>query len=197
MARVDPLPRETLAEHEERLALVEQLMGFVPNSMFTMARVPGLLEAFQGLGRAVLANPLIPPDLTQMIAMVASTAGGCRYCQAHTGHTAERFGVPEEKLAEIWSYETSDLFDDAERAALRIAQAGGSVPNEATDEMFDVARQFYTDDQLAAIVAAVAMFGYLNRWNDTMATELEPSPTGFGERVLAANGWEAGKHRVV
>ncbi|MEM7340086.1 MAG: carboxymuconolactone decarboxylase family protein [Actinomycetota bacterium] len=194
MARIEPLPREAVAEHEDRLALVEQMMGFVPNSMFTMARVPGLLPAFQGLAATVLWNDVIPNDLKQMIALMASAGGGCRYCQAHTGHTAERLGVPEPKLAEIWSFETSDHFSDAERTALRLAFHAGQVPNAATDEDFDAVRQHWTDDQAAAIVAVISLFGYLNRWNDTMATTLEEAPTRFGEHTLAASGWDAGKH---
>ena len=155
--------RNELAAHEAGFAMVEQMMGFVPNSMFTMARVPGLLPAFQGLGAAVLGNGLISRELGQMVAHVASTAAGCQYCQAHTGHTAERNGVDGEKLAVIWEYETSSLFTEAERAALRIAQGSGSVPNGATDEMFAAAREHYTDDQLAAIVAVASFFGYLNQ----------------------------------
>ncbi len=194
MARIEPLGRAGLAEHEQGFAMVEQMMGFVPNSMFTMARVPGLLPAFQGLGAAALGNGLIPLPLAQMVAHVASTAAGCQYCQAHTGHTAERQGVDPAKLAVIWEYETSELFDDAERAALRIAQGSGSVPNAATDAMFDAAREHYTDDQLAAIVAVASFFGFLNRWNDTIATTLEDSPTNFGNAVLAERGWTPGNH---
>jgi alkylhydroperoxidase family enzyme len=194
MARIDPLPAEDLADHEERLRFVEQAMGFVPNSMYTMARVPGLLPAFQDLGRAVFMNGLIPPELGQMVAQVASVAGGCRYCQAHTGHTAARLGVPGEKLAALWSFETSDHFDEAERAALRLAFHAGSQPNGATEEDFEECRKHYSDDQIAAIVATISMFGYLNRWNDTMATDLEEKPGAFGAQVLEAEGWEIGKH---
>lgn len=117
MARIEPLPPEQLADHTARLAATEALMGFVPNSMPTMARVPGLLEAFSSLGRAVLANPRVPMALNQMVAQVASSAAGCRYCQAHTGHSAERLGVADEKLAELWNWERSEHFDAAERAA--------------------------------------------------------------------------------
>jgi len=194
MARIEPLPRAQLAEHEAGFAAVEQMMGFVPNSMFTMARVPGLLPAFQGLGAAVLGNGLIPLPLAQMVAHVASTAAGCQYCQAHTGHTAERNGVSAEKLAVIWEYETSDAFTDAERAALRIAQGSGSTPNAATNDMFNDAREHFSEDQLTAIVAVAAFFGFLNRWNDTMATTLEASPTHFGATVLADRGWTPGHH---
>lgn len=194
MARVDPLPREALADHEERLQLTEAVMGFVPNSMFTMARVPGLLESFQSLAGAVFRNGKISPELTQMVAHIASTAAGCRYCQAHTGHSAERLGVSEEKLANIWSFQTSEHFDAAERAALQLALHAGSVPNVATEGDFDECRKHFDDDQITAIVATISLFGYLNRWNDTMATDLEDSPSSFGERVLGDRGWEIGKH---
>jgi hypothetical protein len=40
----------------------------------------------------------------------------------------------------------------------------------------------------------ISLFGWLNRWNDTMATELEEVPLAFGSKHLAARGWNAGKH---
>lgn len=194
MAHIEPLAREDLAEFEPGFQIVEQMMGFVPNSMFTMARVPGLLPAFQGLGAAVLGNPIIPRPLAQMVAMMSSVGAGCRYCQAHTGHTAERMGVPAEKLEAIWHFETSEHFDDAERAALRIAFHSGQQPNAATPADFEAARAHFSDDEIAAIVAVCSFFGYLNRWNDTMATTLEDSPRHFGETVIASNGWTGDRH---
>jgi AhpD family alkylhydroperoxidase len=194
MARIEPLDRTEIAQHDEGLALVEAMMGFVPNSMPTMARVPGLLEGFQGLGRAVLMNDLIPPGLKQMIAMMTSAGSGCRYCQAHTSSNAARFGIPEEKLSAIWEFETSDHFDDAERAALRVAFGAGQSPNQVSDADFATLKAHWSDDQATAIVAVISMFGFLNRWNDTMATTLEPEPIEFAERVLAGGGWEPGKH---
>lgn len=195
MARIDPLPREALKAHEKQLQMVEQSMGFVPNSMHTMARVPGLLDGFLGMAIGVLSNDLVPNDLKQMVALMSSVGGGCRYCQAHTGHSAERLGVSEEKLAEIWSFETSEHFTDAERTALRLAFHAGQVPNQATDKDFVALKEHWTDDQATAIVAVISMFGFLNRWNDTMATTLEDKATHFGERVLGDSGWELGKHQ--
>jgi hypothetical protein len=40
----------------------------------------------------------------------------------------------------------------------------------------------------------VALFGFLNRWNDAMSTELDAPAAADGERWLAAQGWSAGKH---
>ena len=44
------------------------------------------------------------------------------------------------------------------------------------------------------IVAVISLFGFLNRFNDTMATELEASPIEAGNRFLAKKGWSVGKH---
>ena len=107
--------------------------------------------------------------------MMTSAGSGCRYCQAHTSSNASRFGISEEKLAAIWEFETSDHFDDAERAALRVAFGAGQSPNQVSDDDFAALKQHYNDDQATAIVSVIAMFGFLNRWNDTMATPSNPS----------------------
>jgi hypothetical protein len=44
------------------------------------------------------------------------------------------------------------------------------------------------------IVGVIAVFGFLNRWNDTFATPLESEPIEVGERLLAPRGWSAEKH---
>jgi alkylhydroperoxidase family enzyme len=195
MPRIEPLPREAFAEMEDMLEMVEATMGFVPNSMLTMGRLPGLVQAFAMLGATVVGNSTIEPGLAQMVGMMASVGGGCRYCQAHTGHGAERAGVEADKLAAIWDFETDDRFSQAERAALRVAFHSGQVPNAVTDAEFATLREHWSDEEVAAIVAVCAFFGYLNRWNDTMATQLEASPMDFGERVLTDQGWDAAKHR--
>jgi hypothetical protein len=55
-------------------------------------------------------------------------------------------------------------------------------------------RKHWSDEQVVEIVGVVAMFGFLNRWNDTFATPLEDEPLEFGEKHLTAHGWDAGKH---
>jgi hypothetical protein len=40
------------------------------------------------------------------------------------------------------------------------------------------------------------LFGFLNRWNDRLATPLEAEPTEVGERLLAKGGWHVGRHRA-
>jgi AhpD family alkylhydroperoxidase len=194
VSRIDPVPREDLPDLAPVFGAYEQIMGFVPNTVFTMARVPGLVEGYAGLALAAAMNGLIPESLAQMVANVTSAAGGCRYCQAHTAAHAVKLGVPDEKLAELWSFETSDRFDDAERAALRFALHAGQSPNAVTEEDFAECRRFYSDEQITAIVAVCALFGFLNRWNDTIGTTLEETPRAVADAVLASQGWTAGQH---
>lgn len=194
MTRVKPIPREELPHLEEGFQLIEAVMGFVPSSMRTMAHIPGLTEGFQGLARAVLANRVLDPALGHMVSHVTSRAAGCRYCQAHTATTAGNNGADPAKIAALWSFETSELFTDAERAALRLAYHAGQVPNAATDEDFEACRAFYSEEEIVSIVAVCALFGYLNRWNDTMATTLEAEPMEFASQHLAGEGWEPGRH---
>jgi len=193
--RLDSASDAALEPFDETFQLVEAVMGFVPNSMKAMAHNPAILNGFLGLSMAVLGpDNSLDPGLRQMIANVTSTAAGCRYCQAHTAHTGHRQGVSTEKLDALWSYETSDLFSEAERTALSLAQAGGAVPNAATDAHFEALEPHFSKREIAEIVAVIALFGFLNRWNDTLATPLEDSPIAFAEAHLAAHGWEIGDH---
>jgi uncharacterized peroxidase-related enzyme len=194
MPRIQPLPRAELSELEKGFAATEARMGFVPNSVLTMALRPEIAKAFGALATTVLGPGVVPLDLKNMISQVCSRAAGCAYCMAHTAHTAERLGVGDVKEAALWEYETSPLYSEAERAALRVAQGAGQVPNAVTDADFAALKQHFSDEQIVEIVAVISVFGYLNRWNDTMATELEASPIAAGRKFLSSRGWRTGKH---
>src|SRR3990170_5615698 len=111
MARVPPLPREEVPELEDAFAPVEQRMGFLPNSLLTMARRPEILRAVSSLAQAARTGT-VSRELKELVALVSSTAAGCRYCQAHTASNATRIDAEADKLAHVWSYETSDLFSE-------------------------------------------------------------------------------------
>lgn len=196
MTRISSAPQDQLSASKDLLALAAAAMGFEANSLKVMARQPAILQGFMGLSAAILGPGAgLDPVLRQMIAHISSAAAGCAYCQAHTAHGAEHRGANAEKLAELWKYETSDLFSPAEKAALDLALAAGSVPNQATDAHFDALRAHYSDDEIVEIVAVIALFGFLNRWNDTLATSLEDSPLAFAEAHLAPKGWVGDKHQ--
>jgi uncharacterized peroxidase-related enzyme len=194
MAHVKPLARDQLAEFEPLFKMVEATMGFVPNSMLTMGRRPDILRAFAGLAGAVLGGGSVPPDLKQLVAYIASTAAGCRYCQAHTAGAAARIGVDGSKLADAWDFERSARFTPAEKAALTFARDAAIIPNAVTGSHFDDLRKHFNDAEIVELMAVIALFGWLNRWNDTMATELEAEAREFASTALAPRGWAVGKH---
>lgn len=194
MPRLSPLDRGSLTGLAPMLELVEASMGFVPNSLLTMARKPALVEAFAGLSVAVMQNSLLPEGLSSLVAFMVSRSAGCQYCQAHTHHQAARAGLPNEKLDDIWNYEQSPLFSEAERAALRVAQSAAVVPNAVTDEDFVELHKHFSEDQIVEIISVISFFGFLNRWNDTLATPLEDAPRDHAQAHLSAQGWAAGKH---
>jgi uncharacterized peroxidase-related enzyme len=195
MPRLAPLPPETVPELSDLLARSKDRMGFLPNSQLIMAYRPEILRGFAQLAAAINGpSSTISPQLRNLVFQMASRASGCGYCMAHTAHTAGRVGIPDAKEEALWTYETSPLFSDAERAALRVAQGAAQVPNAVSDEDFDELKRHYSEAQIVDIVAVIALFGFLNRFNDTMATELESSPLEAGRRFLAEKGWTVGKH---
>ena len=113
---------------------------------------------------------------------------------AHTAGGALHFGVEDQKLAAVWEYQTSPLYNAAERITLDFAIAAASVPNVVTDAMFAELRKYWTEEQIVEIVGVISLFGFHNRWNDTLATPLEDEPIEVGQRYLASGGWQIGKH---
>lgn len=192
MSRLTPLPIESMPELAELLPHFQRGLGFVPNSVRIMARRPNLAKAFAALNRAVMEGS-VPAGFKRLLGHVSSRVTGCRYCMAHTIHGAGHNGVDEAKLAAVWDYATSPLFSDAERAALDFAIAA-AVPNAVDNVIFERLKQHWTNEQIVEILGTVAMYGFLNRWNDSLATELEDAPLASGEKLLAGGGWSAGKH---
>lgn len=173
----------------------DNMGGTLPNSVLTLARRPKILKAVTDLWyETIIAPGAVPKELKWLAAHVVSVSAGCQYCAAHTGENTVIADMPAEKVEAVWEYETSPLFSDAERIVLKIAQCVAQVPNAVTDEDFAELRAHWSDDQVVEIIAAISTFGFFNRWNDTLATELESSPLQFAREHLSGAGWNVGKH---
>ncbi len=198
MPHMNPLPLDEVPEDiQERFLHYKKTRGFTPNSIQTMVRRPSIVRAFMQLNQAVLYDGTVDEELKMLVSLIASQAAGCRYCQAHMANLSKIYKASEEKISKVWEFEESEVFSDAERAALRLAYAGALVPGEATQEHFDELYKYFDEGQVVEIVASVALFGFLNRWNDTMATELEELPAQVAGEVIGGTfGWEAGKHKA-
>ena len=161
---------------------------------FEMGHWPELRETWNQMIQLVFPEREVSGELKQLVFTVASLASGCRHCQSHGAYHLHKIGVPDEKIQALWSFETSDLFTDAERAALRLAMAAGVAPNMTEPENFVEMRQHFTNIQIVEILAVIAVGGYLNRWNDTIATVTDQESIDFADQVLRQVGWDPGKH---
>ena len=195
MSRLAPLSPAATPELKESFEHYRRSMGFVPNSVLIMQRRPKLVRALAQLAAAVWdPESSVELGFKRLLAHVASRAHGCQYCMAHAAGAARKLGVSDEKLAAVWEYRSSPLYSAAERVALDFALAAASVPNGVTDELFTQLRRHWDEGQVVEIAAVISLFGFMNRWNDTMATPLEAEPLEVGERFLAPHGWSPGRH---
>lgn len=194
MPHLDPLPWDATPQFRTRFQHYQDTRGFVPNSILTMARRPAIAQAFMDLNKAVLYEGTVAEELKMLVSLVTSQASGCLYCQAHMTNLASIYAASDEKIRAVWEFETSALFGAGERAALRLAYHAALVPNVASAADFAELKRHFDDGQVVEIVATIALFGYLNRWNDTMATTLETKAVDVAGRAIGALGWVPGKH---
>lgn len=196
MAHMQPLAFDDVEDDiKERFTHYRNTRGFTPNSIMTMARRPDIVRAFTALNQAVLYEGTVAEELKMLVSLIASQAAGCRYCQAHMANLSKIYRASEEKISRVWEFETSDCFSAAEKAALRLACHGAMSPSQATREDFEALYEHFDEGEVVEIVASISLFGFLNRWNDTMATELEDLPAEVAKTTLGeSSGWTAGKH---
>ena len=195
MPLVEPLTDISDPEVKELVNFFNETLGFCPNSVLTMQRRPGIAKAFIQLNMAVMENHgKLTSEFKRLIAFVSSNTAGCRYCQAHTIRAAERYGASLERLENVWDFENQNCFSDAEKSALRFAQEASMVPVNVAASTETQLHANWSNEDIVEIMGVVALFGYLNRWNDVMATTLENGANLSGSDLLKGTSWVPGKH---
>jgi uncharacterized peroxidase-related enzyme len=195
MPLVQPLDSNHDSETKELAEFFNETLGFCPNSVLTMQHRPAISKAFINLNKAVMTNEgRVTSALKRMIAWVSSNATGCRYCQAHAIRAAERYGAAQEQLDNIWEYRTHPAFSEAERAALDFSLQASQVPNNVDAEIKERLYRNWNEGEIVEMLGVISLFGYLNRWNDSMGTSIEDGAVESGDQYLGKHGWKKGKH---
>lgn len=195
MPLITPLSPDANEEVAELAKFFNETLGFCPNSVLTMQRRPAIAKAFINLNKAVMDNQgRVTAEQKRLIGYLTSANTGCRYCEAHTILAAERYGGSAERLENIWSFRDSELYTDAEKAAFELALAASSVPNAVDQAIEEKMHQYWDEGEVVEILGVIALFGYLNRWNDSMATTMEAGAVDAGNRLLTNSDWQRGKH---
>jgi uncharacterized peroxidase-related enzyme len=195
MPFVTPLPVGINQEVGDLARFFNITLGFPPNSILTMQRRPEIASAFIALNKAVMMNHgHLTDELKRLIALVSSQAAGCNYCQAHTALAAKRFGATDARLAEVWTFQSSDLFAPAEKVAFELAIAATQQPSDVDPALMERVRSHFDDGDIVELMGVISLFGFLNRWNDGMGTVLEAGAVEAGRAHVAPLGWSVGKH---
>ena len=193
---VFPKPANNDPELQKLIEFYEETLGFCPNSIKTMHHRPKIAYSFIEMNKAVMENHgRVTSALKRLIAYISSNTAGCRYCQAHAIRAAERYGAEKEKLDNIWEFKTHSAFSDAEKAALDFAFTSSTIPNSVSDNIAENLREHWDAGDIIEITGVIALFGFLNRWNDSMGTEIEIGAVESGKQYLGKNGWASGKHK--
>ena len=195
MPLVTPLSANHNLETKKLAEFFNETLGFCPNSVLTMQRRPAISKAFIKLNKAVMANEgRVTSALKRLIAWVSSNSSGCRYCQAHAIRAAERYGAEQEQLDNIWDYRTHPAFSEAERAALNFSLAASLIPNSVGEKIKEDLYKHWDEGEIVEMLGVISLFGYLNRWNDSMGTSIEDGAVESADQYLGKTGWERGKH---
>ncbi len=82
-------------------------------------------------------------------------------------------GASPEKIAALASYQTSELFDEAEKVALELADRATELPHDVSDELFARLREHYSDAEIVELSYIVALENFRSRFNRTLRIEAQ------------------------
>ncbi|MEV0194855.1 carboxymuconolactone decarboxylase family protein [Nonomuraea sp. NPDC050691] len=129
-------------------------------------------RAMAGLDRFV-GQSTLPAPLLELVRLRASQINGCVYCVDMHSSDALKAGESDTRLHAVAVWREAPFFDDRERAALAFTEAATRLStHDITDEIWDEAARHFDEQQLAALVVAVAT---INAWNRMgVATRMTP-----------------------
>ncbi len=129
--------------------------------------VPGALEGLEQLGNAATTAG-IPETTLYLVHLRASQINGCSVCVDIHSRELEFAGESSERIHMVAAWREAPYFTDAERAALALTEAATRLadsPDPVSDEVWDEAARHYSEEELAALVIAIAGINAFNRLN--------------------------------
>jgi AhpD family alkylhydroperoxidase len=138
------------------------------------ASSPDAVAGVQQIIKAIYAGGVPRPTL-ELVHMRASQINGCNACIASGIKGAETIGLSIERLLALPACRESALYDDAERAAIELAEAMTRLadhPDAVTDEIWAQAAEHFDESALSALVSMIALTNFFNRVNTTLKVQL-------------------------
>jgi AhpD family alkylhydroperoxidase len=130
---------------------------------------PGALKALIALSESA-KHAGVPAATLELVHMRASQINQCGVCVDLGLRDMQRSGEPVERIVAVSAWRESPHFDDAERAALALAEAATRIADRSDpvpDDVWDEAARHYDEAALASLVIMIAA---TNAWNRINAT---------------------------
>ncbi len=115
-----------------------------------------------------VSDSALPAATQELVKLRASQINGCGFCTDMHSKDAEHAGETSTRLNLVAAWREATVFTEAERAALELTEQGTRIADAAggvTDEAWAYAANYYDEDQLAALVAQIAIINAFNRAN--------------------------------
>jgi AhpD family alkylhydroperoxidase len=141
-------------------------------------QTPEAYQAMVGVSTAVLGAAKgagLSRSLVELVNVRVSQLNGCPTCLEVHHRRAAAAGVTEKQLATLSVWRDTELFDEHEQAALRLAEVTSALPDHDTAEReYASAREVLTDDELSVVIWVAITIGAFNRVSILSRHEVKP-----------------------
>jgi AhpD family alkylhydroperoxidase len=133
--------------------------------------VPGAMEALLSLAKVAnqaAAKAGVPLSTVDLVETRASQINGCAVCLDMHSRAAKKHGLTDPQLHTLAAWRDSPYFDEPQRAALALAEAGTRLadrPEAVPDDVWDMAAKHFDEPALVALVLVIALINTFNRLN--------------------------------
>jgi AhpD family alkylhydroperoxidase len=188
MSRLEGVPKKghplarvfyALARGEVRRMTGKKLL--TPDIPVRAHRMP-LLVGYGLLEKSVAFKPRVPQHLRALAALKSAVMQGCEMCQDIGSFEARIHGISDAQLRDLYRYQESEQFDDAERLVLDLAVAMTVTPVAVDDELIASLRARFDDAQVVELVNLVAVENLRSRFNGAFGL----GAAGFSEGAVCA-----------
>jgi alkylhydroperoxidase family enzyme len=178
MARI-PLIEET--KHPELAESIAKIKGARGGRLINIYRLmlhsPALANAWFDLNQAVRYGTEIDGQSRELAVIRVAILNGVEYVQrAHGPAYALQEGLTPEQVAALSDWRASQLFNAQQRALLAYTDA--MTENiEVTDDVFDNARQHFSERQIVELTLLIGAYNMLTRFLKALKVDPEPPTT--------------------
>jgi uncharacterized peroxidase-related enzyme len=145
--------------------------GNVPNMFRTVAYRPEILRTMIAHFRAVMETGTVGLKLKELVIVRTSQINHCEYCLNSHTQLAHRYGWSEEQITDLANFRTRTDFNEREKAALELAERETLDSNGVDDAFWARLRRHFDEGEIIELAAAIGLFNYFNRFNNSLKME--------------------------